>query len=141
MKYVIDASIGFKWAVVEPLADKARQLQEDFRNGIHELLAPDLFPTEVANALLVSERRGRVLPGQGSLLLTDILLELPHIHPAVLSLPRAYEIAHQTRASVYDCLYVALAEREGCELVTADSRLVNTLGPRYPFMIGLASLP
>jgi predicted nucleic acid-binding protein len=34
-----------------------------------------------------------------------------------------------------------LAEREGCELVTADARLINSLQPTYPFIIALASLP
>jgi len=40
-----------------------------------------------------------------------------------------------------DCLYVALAEREGCELVTADSRLLNSLQPSFPALLDLASLP
>jgi predicted nucleic acid-binding protein len=35
------------------------------------------------------------------------------------------------------CLYVALAEREGCELVTADTRLLNSLSQQYPFVIPL----
>jgi predicted nucleic acid-binding protein len=34
----------------------------------------------------------------------------------------------------------ALAEREGCELVTADARLINSLQTSYPFIISLASL-
>jgi predicted nucleic acid-binding protein len=36
---------------------------------------------------------------------------------------------------------VALAEREGCELLTADDRLVRTLQPTFPFTTALASLP
>jgi len=54
---------------------------------------------------------------------------------------RAYEISSQTRHGFYDCLYVALAEREGCELLTADQRLINNLGPVFPFIKSLASLP
>jgi len=42
---------------------------------------------------------------------------------------------------VYDCLHVALAEREGCELVTAGTRLLANLKPTFPFIIDLASLP
>jgi hypothetical protein len=38
-------------------------------------------------------------------------------------------------------VYVALAERESCELVTADTRMVATLKPTFPFIIDLASLP
>jgi predicted nucleic acid-binding protein len=33
---------------------------------------------------------------------------------------RAVDISSQTRSGLYDCLYVALAEREGCEMVTDD---------------------
>jgi predicted nucleic acid-binding protein len=38
-------------------------------------------------------------------------------------------------------LYVALAEREGCELLTADQRMVNNLQSSFPFIRLLASLP
>ena len=55
MKYVIDTSVGFKWAVSEIDSDKAVQLRDDFNYAVHELLAPDLFPTEIANA----ERAGQ----------------------------------------------------------------------------------
>jgi predicted nucleic acid-binding protein len=51
------------------------------------------------------------------------------------------DISSKTRGSFYDCLYVALAEREGCELVTADDKLIKNLQPQFPFIISLASLP
>jgi predicted nucleic acid-binding protein len=56
-------------------------------------------------------------------------------------LKRALDIASPARIGVYDCLSVALAEREGCELVTADDRLVRTLHPTFPFIGSLAALP
>ena len=46
----------------------------------------------------------------------------------------------RARIGVYDCLYVALAERDGCELLTADDRLVRVLRPLYPALTPLASL-
>jgi predicted nucleic acid-binding protein len=55
-------------------------------------------------------------------------------------LPRAYEISSQARIGVYDCLYVALAEREGCALLTADDRLVRALGPTHPLIVLLDSI-
>src|SRR6266436_773764 len=111
MKVVIDATVGFMWEVAEPFSAKAQLLRDDFQNGIQELLAPDLFPNEIANALLVAERRGRILPGQSILFFTDLLTTLPAIHAALPDLaPRALEIASQSSASVYDSLYVALAE-------------------------------
>ena len=37
------------------------------------------------------------------------------------------QIASQARIGIYDCLDVALAERDGCDVLTADSRLVNSV--------------
>jgi len=37
--------------------------------------------------------------------------------------------------------YAALAERERCEVVTADTGLVNNLRPHFGFIVPLASLP
>jgi predicted nucleic acid-binding protein len=56
-------------------------------------------------------------------------------------LSRATDIASQMRCGVYDCLYVALAEKVGCELVTADDKLVKNLGTTFPFILPLTSLP
>ena len=35
---------------------------------------------------------------------------------------------------MYDCIYVALAEREQCELVTSDARLVKNM-PEFPILL------
>jgi hypothetical protein len=43
MKYVLDSCVAVKWVLVEPLSDKALKLRDDFRQAIHELLAPDVF--------------------------------------------------------------------------------------------------
>ena len=51
------------------------------------------------------------------------------------------EIAIATKQAVYDCIYVALAETEGCELVTADDRLARSLRASYPFIVSLVALP
>jgi predicted nucleic acid-binding protein len=64
----------------------------------------------------------------------------PQLFGYITLLPRAYQISSQRQVGVYDCLYVALAEREGCDLVTSDDRLVKNLQPHFPFIISLASL-
>ncbi len=70
-------------------------------------------------------------------LLRPLSLKLDHR----LKEPRARGIATQARIDVYHRLSVALAKREGCELVTADARLINSLQPTYPFIVALASVP
>ena len=141
MKYVIDCSTAFKWVVTEPDSPKAIRLRDDFRNAALDLLAPDLFPTESASALLKAERMGRIGSGDGAVFFANLLNTLPILHAAIPLLPRAYEIAYHHRASIYDCLYVALAERERCEFVSADDKLVKKLQPSFPFVIALSSMP
>jgi predicted nucleic acid-binding protein len=141
MRYVLDSSVGFKWVVIEPDTVKARRLRDDYRNAVHDLLAPDVLPVEVAHALTRGERQGRVPVAQGHLLMRDFLNSLPRIFSSLALLPRAYEISSQARIGVYDCLYVALAEREQCQFITADDRLVRSLQGQFPFLVALSSLP
>jgi predicted nucleic acid-binding protein len=141
MRCVLDSNIGVKWLLQEDQSDKARVFRDEFIRGLHELLAPDIFTVECAHALTRAQRQGRVTPAEVIALMADLLTTLPHFHPHEALLPRAIAISVQARHGVYDCLYVALAEREGCELVTTDRRLLNNLQPMFPFIISLASLP
>ena len=113
-------------------------MRDEFRTAVHELIAPDCWPTEIAHALTKAERQGRLVDAEG--LWMDLMSTAPRFFPSPPLMPRALRIARQARIGVYDCLYVALAEREGCELVTSDMRLINGLSPGYPFIRDLASL-
>lgn len=142
MRRVLDASVALKWALPEIDSPKAIRLRDDFRNSLVELLAPDVFVAEVGHGLARAERRGLIAPPQGSVLLADVLSTPPQLFPSFPGLiTRAFAIASQRRAGVYDCLYVALAEREQCDLVTADARLVRNLGAHFPFIVPLSSVP
>jgi len=105
------------------------------------LLAPDVFPVEVAHALTRAERQGRVSAADGWRLWLGIMADAPPLHPYLPLMARAYAISSAARVGVYDCLYVALAEREGCDLVTADTRLMKNLQGQSPCLVSLASLP
>ncbi len=143
MKYVLDASVAYKWEVPEPDSDKAIRLRDAFRNAVHELLAPDFFPVELAHALTRAERRNPpvLLVGQAELFWLDVMTTPPALLSSRSVTQRAIQIASQVRIGVYDCAYVALAEREGCELITADDKLVRNLQAQFPFIVHLSSLP
>jgi predicted nucleic acid-binding protein len=141
MKYVLDSSVAFKWVVREVDSDKADLMRADFLNGIHEFLAPDVYPVEVAHALTRAERQARITVGQARHLLADVLTTPPQLHLYRMLLSRAVDISSTMRIGVYDCLYVALAEQEKCELVTADDKLAKNLLGTFPFIIPLASMP
>jgi len=93
----------------------------------------------VAHALTKAERRNLIAKGHSFIKLADITKSKAIVHPYVPLLSRAVEISSQMRVGVYDCIYVALAEQENCELVTADTRLIRSL-PGFPIR-DVASLP
>jgi predicted nucleic acid-binding protein len=138
---MLDSNISLKWVLTEADSEKARLLRAEFQNGIHELLSPDVFPVEVAHGLARAERRGVIPQGDADRLLTNVLSTPPRFQPYLPLLKRALEIASPARIGVYDCLYVALAERERCELLTADDRLVRSLQPIFSFIRSLAAWP
>ena len=139
MRYVLDASPC--WVLTRPNSRKALQLRADFQNANHELTAPSVFSGEVASALTKAERQKLIPVGDARPLLARVLRTLPVMYVYEPLLDRAVDISSQTRSGLYDCLYVALAEREGCELVTDDQKLIGNLQARIPFIVPLASLP
>jgi predicted nucleic acid-binding protein len=141
VKYVIDSSVAAKWELPEVDSDKARQFRDDVRAAGHTLLAPDVFSAEVAHTLTRAERQGRIAVGQAQVLWGFILATPLNFARSSLLIPRAIAISSAMRIGVYDCLYVALAERRKCRLVTADDRLVTNLQPHFPFIVPLSSLP
>jgi predicted nucleic acid-binding protein len=108
---------------------------------IHELLAPAVFIDEAAGALTKAERQKDIAVGQAAPLYAKVMNSSPILIPHAALIVRAIDISSRTRSGYYDCLYVALAEREGCELVTADLKSFNNLSPHFPFIVPLVSLP
>jgi predicted nucleic acid-binding protein len=127
VKLVIDANIGLKTLLPEEHSDKALKLLDDFHIGVHELFAPDLYLIEVGNILVTAARSGRVNQNDLPIMYGELMSSLPIIYPSAALFPRAFDLASQYRVSVYDALYVALAEREACDLATADEKLVKAL--------------
>ena len=50
MKYVLDASVAGCWVLRNPLQAKALKLRAEYRQNIHQLIAPTHFPGEIASA-------------------------------------------------------------------------------------------
>ena len=99
----------------------------------YEVIVPDVFPSEIAHALTKAERKKVIPVGAAFAHVYDILLNVQTLVPYLPLLPRAIGISSQTRVAITDCIFVALAEREECDLVTADEKLVNNL-PGYPII-------
>ena len=85
-------------------------------------IAPRIWWYELRNALLMSERRGRISPQQVLATLADtvalaIEIDENHNEASILSLTRQHEL------SVYDAAYLEVALRRNLPLATLDRRL------------------
>lgn len=115
---VIDASIVVRWYIADdPLHAEALAIK---RRVV--AIAPALIQAETANALWRYVRRG--------LLRIEDACESVAVLPDILTLTEdrhlvgaAQRISATKDHPIYDCLYLALAQREAAELVTADKRL------------------
>jgi hypothetical protein len=93
MKYALDASVALCWVIQRPLTPKALRLRDDYRKGVHQLLAPSVFSAEAASALTKCERQKLIRVGQARRLLADILGDAPLLHPYDPLLYRAADIS------------------------------------------------
>lgn len=133
--FVVDASVGAKWAspaILEPLANQADRFLRDYVANKVDVLVPDLFWLEIGNFFWKAARRGTIGPtmaGRGF----DLMLERNlRTVPSRTILSDAMQIALDFDRTIYDSTYVALAVAARCELLTADERLVNALASRLP---------
>jgi predicted nucleic acid-binding protein len=135
---VIDASVAAKWFLPENDSDKAIRLLD----GRHQLLAPDLIYAEYGNILWKQHTRASMDPVEAAKAIERFLRVPLQVHPSQVLLPRALSLAIQTRRTVYDCLYLALAMDANTVMVTADRRLVNALadGPLGRYVRGLGDV-
>jgi len=136
--YVLDASVALKAQLTEAGSDQARKLVLDFISGEIQLIAPSTILVEIGHALTRAERRGIIPVGDSERLYKGFLRASPRLIDFPQLLFRAITLSSETRTGVYDCLYVALAEREECELITADERLVNTMAGKFDRIVILA---
>lgn len=138
MKYVLDSNVAVKWVLPEIESPTARALRDGYGRGIHFLISPDIFPVEVGHALTRAERQHRINQSESLNLWTDVMTSPPQLFSHLSLMPDAIRLSSQIRIGVYDCLYVALAEREQCRVATADQRLLHSF-PAHT--IALASIP
>jgi len=119
MSLIVDASVAIRWYVPE---DGWRDA-EAILHEPDELLAPDLIIAQIGNAVWKRIRRGDIPSGFEAGVLEraasafDVLVPSSELGGAALKL--ALSLGHP----IYDCLYLALCQRENAGLVTADKRL------------------
>jgi predicted nucleic acid-binding protein len=135
-RWVLDANVAVKWSAPEELWQNAAL----FRQEDHDLVAPDLLIWEVTNSLLVKVRKREISPAV-ALAAVPVLYEQFEFYPADLLLDQAIAVALELNVTLFDAVYLLIALREGCPLVTADTRLFNATRRRYAdTVVALASI-
>jgi predicted nucleic acid-binding protein len=119
---VVDASVAVKWVVEEEHSAKAAILL-----GFDACHAPDHWQAEAVNVLWSKVLRGDLTATDAEERMT-VLLRAPVIGTPIADLMvRAFAISVALTVTIYDSLYVALAERRDIAMVTADGRLIRRL--------------
>jgi predicted nucleic acid-binding protein len=132
---VVDACVAAKWvlpAAGETLLDQAHRLIERHLKRDLQLLAPALIEAEIGNVLWKAVRGHRISQSEAENSMRRFIELGIKAIPTHDLLDRALQIAVDCDRSFYDSLYVALALATNTDLITADERLVNALGSRFP---------
>lgn len=130
LRLVVDASVGIKLFLHEPLSDRTEALFAHLAGDPPaQLYVPDLYFIECANILWKYVRRFGYDASAAAQDLGDLQrLRLRSVSTAEL-MSAALELGLAHDLTAYDACYVALAQRLGVPLITADARLVAALTP------------
>ncbi|MHA1722933.1 MAG: type II toxin-antitoxin system VapC family toxin [Candidatus Baldrarchaeia archaeon] len=128
-KVVSDASVIVKWFIEEEYSDKALKLRDMHVNGEIVIVAPELLPFEVLNALKYSNLFGREELKNAALSLSSYGIELYSLKGMLAE--KTVEIAVENDITIYDASYIALADTLNMKLYTADQKLIRKLGEKY----------
>lgn len=121
--FVIDNSVVMAWFFEDESSDYTVSVLESLTK--YDCIVPSIWPLEVANTLLVGERRGRTTEAKAARFIT-LLNSLPmQIDPETTrhALLDTLQLAREHHLSSYDAAYLELAMREGVPIATQDKAL------------------
>jgi predicted nucleic acid-binding protein len=133
---VVDASVGIKLFINDPLTPKVYQLFDCLNQPTTQFFVPNLFYIECANVLCKYVRANLYTAEQAKADLVDLRsLRLQSTSTQNLMVEAA-EVGLKYSISAYDACYVALSQNMNAPLLTLDKRLVNAL-VESPFNVRL----
>ena len=138
---VVDNSIAIKWYLPEVYAEEALDLFNAGWDGQALLFAPDHIHAEFGNELWGNHRKGELTLEEALSYYADFV-GAPTLYTFKTAplIPAALEIGAGCGITVYDALYLALAQaqreeggREGTTVITADQNTIldNIEGTQY----------
>jgi predicted nucleic acid-binding protein len=134
---VVDTSVVVKWVLDEPDSKIAVALLTEWTDKEIAILAPALLAYEITNVLYRRVRGDEMSLAKAKQTLAKVILselELDFSQDPALS-TQAMELAHRFNLpATYDAHYLALAQRERCDLWTADTRMWRVVRGELPWV-------
>jgi predicted nucleic acid-binding protein len=121
---IVDASVALAWAMPDEQSVEALHLLEAMQGD--RVVVPAHFRTEVANGLKVSEPR-RITQSEIAQFveqLDSLTLEIDYVGSDEVFV-RVLPLAREHGLTVYDALYLELAQRRGLKLASFDRDLIT----------------
>ncbi len=121
--FVLDCSVTMAWCFEDEVTNYSEKIFDSLSQT--KAIVPSLWLLEVANVLLIAQRKKRISKIQ-SIAFMDLLSQLP-IQVDYASVDRAMssiiEIAEETQLTIYDATYLELAIHTKLPLCTLDKSL------------------
>ncbi len=121
--FVIDASAVLAWCFEDEGGPEADALIEQV--AAEGASVPGLWPLEIANGLVMGERRGRISQAESAAFVA-MIEELPIVADQATgarALHATMSLAREHELTAYDAAYLELAMRLGVPLATGDRKL------------------
>lgn len=121
--FVIDTSVTMAWCFEDEATAATDSVLDRLRDD--EAAVPSIWPLEVANVLLVAERKRRLTEAQASRFL-ELLEQLPiTVDEVPTDVAEIVAAGRRHELSAYGGSYLVLAEHLGAPLATLDQRLAD----------------
>ena len=122
--FVLDASTALGWMLDRPVPASASQARKFIIAGAIPVV-PVLWRYEVSNAVVMSQRRGRLTADQVKTVTADLeeFSDAVEVDPLMVRASVLIETARRTSLTVYDATYLELASRRKLPLATLDDKL------------------
>jgi len=126
-RFVLDASVALAWFLDNPVPAYAIRAKAALLKG-GKGVVPALWHLEMANGLIVAERRKLITASDAWIALSSleqIVLQVLEVHGDPVPIREAFTTARSFTLSAYDGIYLDLARAEKIPLASLDKSLRN----------------
>jgi predicted nucleic acid-binding protein len=124
-RFVLDASVALSWVLDHPIPTSARRVRDLLLKGC-QAIVPSLWHLEVANGLLVAERRRLLTALDVGLALQQmehLAAQAVETDGTLIAMREAHDLGRAYTLSAYDAVYLAMAKNSHLPLATLDKAL------------------